>query len=99
MTRESIHEEHMKRVDAVNAAKTWQEQDAARHELTGFRDGLKAAGVHPDLMACDREQFARGFEHRPMCCGVFLDWKPAGTEDYHVGARAGAQPTTINPEN
>jgi hypothetical protein len=72
----SLHEEHMKRVDAVNNAQSQAEHWAAQDVLRGFRDGVKAAGVTLDLTQCDLEQFERGFEGRPMCCGVFLDWEP-----------------------
>ena len=81
MTNKNVHSEHMKRVDAVNEAKTEREHQDANLVLKGFRDGLDAAGLSPRIyMDCDLAQFARGFEHRPMCCGVFLDWKPEASD-------------------
>lgn len=72
-----LHEKHMQLVDAVNRTKTDSEHLVALHALHHWRDGVKDAGVRLDLMAADLEQFDRGFEHRPMCCGVFLDWEPS----------------------
>lgn len=71
----NIHDEHMKRIDAVNDATTQRQHDEARIELNGFRDGLEVAGVKVDYMACDRTQIARGLGYHAMCCGVFLGWK------------------------
>lgn len=72
----TIHEKHMEYVDKVNNSKTQAEYWHASGELHGFREGLRAAGVEPDLIACDLTQFERGHENRPMCCGVFNDWSP-----------------------
>jgi hypothetical protein len=72
----SLHEKHMKLVDAVNNAKTEHEHYTLGQILHGWRDGVVDAGGRVDLCAADLEQFDRGFEHRPMCCGVFLDWEP-----------------------
>jgi len=66
----------MQFVDAVNNAKSRDERWAADCKLHGFREGLRAAGIEPDLIACDLTQFERGHENRPMCCGVFSDWAP-----------------------
>jgi hypothetical protein len=73
----TIHEKHMEMVDAVNNATTESGHWDAGMKLRGFREGLRAAGIEPNLCACDMTQFERGHEHRPMCCGVFNDWKPA----------------------
>jgi len=72
----TIHEQHMKFVDAVNDATSDLASRYATGQLKGFRDGLRAAGISPDLIACDLTQFERGHENRPMCAGVFLDQKP-----------------------
>lgn len=77
----SPHDEHIKRIDAVNAAKTRSEHTLAAAELAGFRDGLEVAGVRLSYIACDETQFARGHQDRPMCCGVFLDWEPEEEDD------------------
>jgi hypothetical protein len=69
----TIQEKHMQFVDKVNNATTQLEQRYAEGELNGFREGLRAAGIQPDLIACDLAQFERGHGDRPMCCGVFLD--------------------------
>ena len=72
----TIHERHMQFVDDVNNAKTRDEHWGAYLKLIGFREGLRAAGIEPDLLACDLTQFERGHEGRGMCCGVFSDWAP-----------------------
>lgn len=79
----SMHEKHMLLIDAVNNAKTKQEHWDAGSKLQGWRQGVRDCGREPDLCAADLEQFERGHENRPMCCGVFLDWeeaKPTGKE-------------------
>ncbi len=76
---------HFALVDAVNAAKTQQEHDRAESKLDGFRRGLEAAGLTPDLCACDihvqpallTTPESELDSLRPMCCGVYLDWQPA----------------------
>lgn len=73
----NIHEKHMEFVDKVNNSTTQSEHRWNYAVLYGFRDGLRAAGIEPDLIACDLTQFERGHENRSMCCGVFNDWKPA----------------------
>ena len=72
----NLHNRHMQLVDAVNHAKTEHEHWIAYWKLEGWRDGVRDAGNEVDLIAADLEQFDRGFEARPMCCGVFSDWKP-----------------------
>ena len=73
----TTHETHMKLVDAVNSSKTEREHEEAYHRLHGWRDGVRDMGIEVDMIAADLEQFGRGFENRPMCCGMFSDWKPA----------------------
>ena len=71
----TMHEKHMTLVDAVNNAKTEEEHFWKSRYLHGWRQGIEDAGFQLDLCEADLEQFDRGFEHRPMCCGVFLDWQ------------------------
>lgn len=73
----TMHEKHMEFVDLVNEAKTEDEHYGREMALRGWRLGVEDAGFHLDLCEADLEQFARGFGHRPMCCGVFLDWQAA----------------------
>lgn len=74
-----MHEKHIELVEAVNNAKTQDEHDRAEAVLSGFRIALEESqspffgGL---LMDCDRHYLDQGID-RPMCCGVFLDWKPA----------------------
>ena len=70
----TLHEKQMELVDAVNNAKTTHEHAVAYWQLMGWREGVRACGREPDLIACDLTQFERGNENRPMCCGVFNDW-------------------------
>jgi hypothetical protein len=70
---------HIQLLEAVNNAKTQAEHDRAEAVLEGFRIALAEAYEHRlgiDLMDCDRYYLDQGID-RPMCCGVFLDWKPA----------------------
>lgn len=82
----SWRKEHLDLVDACNNATTDREHQSALDILQGFRQGLRAAGcadalaahladcdlhVLPDLLTTPEGQC------RPVCCGVFLDWKPA----------------------
>jgi hypothetical protein len=69
------HEKHMKLIDDVNNAKTRHDYWTAHCILHGWREGMSDAGQYLDLIAADLTQFERGHEARPMCCGVFNDWK------------------------
>lgn len=71
-----MHDKHMELIDAVNNAATEHDHWTAHCRLEGWRDGVRDAGRRVDLIAADLEQFERGFESRPMCCGVFNDWQP-----------------------
>ena len=66
----------MSMIDDVNNAKTEHEHFSAQCWLWGWRKGVRDAGYSLDLTLADLEQFSRGFKDRPMCCGVFNDWKP-----------------------
>ncbi len=67
-------------IAAVNNAKTQWEHDRADAFLQGWRAGhTEAFGGHArydwadaDLQFIDTPDF-----ERPMCLGVFLDWKPS----------------------
>jgi len=73
----TIHEKHLALVDAVNDANTEAEHRDASNMLCRFRRGLEAAGVRPDLIACDLYTMEKHGEDREMVCGVLLDWKPS----------------------
>ena len=65
---------HIELVEATNNARTEVEHQAAIARLVGFRIGLREAGVTPNLVGCDLFYVDQDI-NRPMCCGVFLDWK------------------------
>jgi len=71
-----MHDKHMQLIDAVNNAKTRHDHWTAYCILRGWREGMADCGRSVDLIAADLTQFERGHEGRPMCCGVFNDWKP-----------------------
>lgn len=72
----NLHEKHMELIDAINNAVTQDEHRAAELRRHAWIEGVRDAGRDVDLIRADLEQFARGNEARPMCCGVFLDWEP-----------------------
>ena len=72
----NIHERHLELVDAVNDAATYAEHSYCSAILTGFRDGIRTAGKHLDLIACDLHTMEKHGEDREMVCGELLDWKP-----------------------
>ena len=74
MSAGSIHTEHMKMIDAVNTATDPDQKRREELRLDGWRAGIKACGQNLGgyLIEADLEQFRRGHENRPMCCGVFL---------------------------
>jgi hypothetical protein len=72
----NIHLTHMSLIDAVNNSQTELQHQLAEARLGGFREGLRIGGYEPDLIAADMHYLDQGID-RPMCCGVFLDWKPA----------------------
>lgn len=81
----TIHEKHMQLIDAVNNATTDDEHWSATRYLDGWRDGIQDTGHRLSLIDADLTQFRRGFEHRPMCAGVFLDWKEAPAQPLPTG--------------
>jgi len=73
---ESIHDQHIRLVRAVNEAPDAVSHQQADHYLTGWRDGVRAAGIVLDLLGMDLHYMNAGV-NRPMCCGIWLDWTPA----------------------
>lgn len=63
-------------ISNVNNAKTEYDHRAADNFLRGYRQALQENGVWYDWMDADLHHEGEDAE-RPMCCGVFLDWKPA----------------------
>lgn len=74
---ETLHEVHCALVDKVNNSKTELEHRTSEIYLNGWRDGVRSTGRRVDLIAQDIRHINNGID-RPMCCGVFLDWKPIG---------------------
>lgn len=66
---------HIELVEAVNNSDTQINHDLADRRLRGFRDALEVLNIH-QLIDCDLHYINQGID-RPMCCGVFIDWKPA----------------------
>lgn len=69
------YEKHIQLVEAVNNASTETEHFAAEIRLRGWREGMEDAGRPVSLLAADSFYLDQGID-RPMCCGVFLDWRP-----------------------
>lgn len=70
---------HIELVKAVNDAKTEHEHQLAEAKLEGFRAACECyvgERIGNLLMDCDRYYIDLGVD-RPMCCGVFLDWRPS----------------------
>lgn len=70
-----LHAMHIELVEAVNNARNEAEHSTREIYLRGWRDGVEALGMKVDLFAADRHYLDQGID-RPMCCGVWLDWKP-----------------------
>jgi len=71
----SIHEKHIELIEAVNASTTQVQHDIRYAHLRGFRDGIEAAGLRVPICDADLHYIDQDID-RPMCCGVWLDWKP-----------------------
>lgn len=71
-----MHKKHIELIEAVNNAKTHQEHSRALAVLEGYRVAIEEAAGYFSGIACDQHYMDQGVT-RPMCCGVFLDWKPA----------------------
>ena len=73
-----LRTKHIEMVEAVNTAKTEREHREADLRLEGFRKAIEC--VCPGclgmfLIAADLHYINQGID-RPMCCGVWMDWKP-----------------------
>lgn len=68
---------HEQLIDAVNSQETIEGHAIAAAELRGFRAGWSRTGKTEgwQIIAGDNYQADNGI-NRPMCGGVFLDWKP-----------------------
>ena len=74
----TLFERHIELIERINNARTVEEHGFAELYLAGFRNALRIMRVN-QLIDCDMYYISRGID-RPMCCGVFLDWKPEGEE-------------------
>jgi hypothetical protein len=70
-----LFDKHIELVKLVNSADSERQHQLAEERLRGFRDCMDVKG-YQQLMDCDMYYIEKGID-RPMCCGVFLDWKPA----------------------
>lgn len=81
----TVHDRHCVLLDAVNDAQTTREHEIAEARLRGFRDGVALArgfdGADCGAMLADADNYylSQGID-RPMCGGVFLDWRPASPD-------------------
>lgn len=67
---------HLEMVDAVNDAKDVAERSHATAMLNGWRECADRFGVRWSGAEADMYTMAKHGKHRPMCCGVLLDWEP-----------------------
>ena len=67
---------HIELVEAVNNSKTIEEHKKAKIYLQVFRAGVSNCDYYLDLCGCDMYYIDKGID-RPMCGGVWLDWKPS----------------------
>ncbi len=75
----TIYEQCIALTEQINNAKTLLEHQMLQSKRDGFFRGLEAAGrdsvcIGSLIMDCDRHYMDKGID-RPMCGGVFLDWK------------------------
>jgi len=92
-----LHTRHIELVEAVNASTTQLQHDIRYAHLKGFRDGIEAAGLRVPLVEADLHYLNQGI-NRPMCCGVWLDWKPADLIHNGVGIADMYQPGEFEKE-
>lgn len=85
-----LYEKHMELVQAVNNAKTVEEHSHAEQYLRGWREGVTASDGYMRLMDADNFYLEQGIE-RPMCCGVWLDWKPEPVDPLAWSKAAGVE--------
>lgn len=72
----NLREKHIQLVEAVNNASTEQEHRYAKMRLDNWREGVADSDRVLNYIAADLHYLDQGVD-RPMCCGVFLDWKPS----------------------
>ena len=70
-----ILKRHIELVEMVNSADSEYQHQRQETYLHGFREALRLMNVN-QIMDCDYHYMDKGID-RPMCGGVFLDWKPA----------------------
>jgi len=70
----TLHDKHIELVEAVNNSSTNRGHDLANAVLHGWMKGVEDCGFRIDLCAADMHYINQGID-RPMCCGVFLDWR------------------------
>lgn len=75
----NLHETHIDLIRKVNKSKTVKEHELNQKYLSGWRDGVHATGQQLGYWLCDMHYLNQGID-RPMCVGVFLDWKPEDEE-------------------
>lgn len=68
---------HTDLIDAVNDSRTLYTHTFNAGILAGWREGVEECGRRWDFVEADEHTAAR-FGDRPICCGVLLDWAPAG---------------------
>ena len=74
-TYPDVFAKHIELVKMVNSADFESQHREAEARLRGFRDALNLWDIS-QLMECDMYYINQDID-RPMCCGVFMDWKPA----------------------
>lgn len=75
----NLREKHIQLVEAVNNATTEKEHRDHEMRLQWWREGVADSDRVLSYIAADMHYLNQGIE-RPMCCGVFLDWKPNSLE-------------------
>jgi len=80
----SLHPSHEALLNVVNYATTHEDRRIAKLVLAAWRLGFCDARKYDDaklgamLIAADMHYLTQPeHAHRPMCGGVWLDWKPA----------------------
>lgn len=73
-----ISTRHIDLVRAVNESTTEVEHSRSTAYLDGFRNCIEVGGgnLWRLLIAADLHYLDQGID-RPMCCGLWLDWRPA----------------------
>lgn len=69
----NLFDKHIELIKDVNDAKSKKQHIETELILSGFRKCLDVQGIN-HYIDCDLYFMKK---NRPMCCGVFLDWKPS----------------------